>query len=349
MPSIKPGSTVLVTGASGYIASHTTDILLSKGYNVRGTVRSDSKGKYLANLFKGKQGKFDFVIVEDISKQGAFDNAVKNVDGVAHMASPYYFHAETPEELSVPAIHGTVGILESLKRTNPNVQRVVVTSSSASIIDGTIKAPHTFTEESWNEISAKRCEELGAKASGQDKYRASKVLAERAFWKFFEENKPSFDGVSINPTLVLGPIIHQCDKPESLNTSVAGYYAWLTGRKSQDDLPAQNGNYVDVRDTALAHVLALTTPGSGGQRFITSNGPFSANDYVLQIEKDFPDLYKANNVPRGNNDKDYKSNLINQAIKFDGSNSIRELGLQYRPIEETLNEMGKSLRERFNF
>ena len=49
---------------------------------------------------------------------------------------------------------------------------------------------------------------------------ASKTLAEQAFWKFFEDEKPSFDGVTINPPLVLGPVIHQVKAVEDLNTSV---------------------------------------------------------------------------------------------------------------------------------
>ncbi|WVR07580.1 hypothetical protein IAU60_004622 [Kwoniella sp. DSM 27419] len=346
MPAITPGSLVLVTGASGFISSHTVEAFLDEGYNVRGTVRSREKGEYLRNLFECKKGKFDYAIVEDIGQQGAFDEAVKGVDGVAHMASPFHFNAVEPEELFTPAIQGTVGVLESLKKNNPDVKRVVVTSSVASIINSNIKGPHTFTEKEWNDVSPKECEEQGKDASGQAKYRASKALAERAFWKFFDENKPSFDGVAINPPLVLGPVIHQCDKPESLNTSVAVYYSWLHGDKTEKDLPAAGMNYVDVRDTALGHVRALTVEEAGGERFITGNGPVSGNDYVLEIAKDFPDLQ---NVPKGNDDPSYKDKLNADGILHDGSKATRVLGIKYRPVEETLRDMGKSLRERFNF
>ncbi|WRT68379.1 uncharacterized protein IL334_005355 [Kwoniella shivajii] len=346
MPAIKPGSLVLVTGASGYISSHTVETFLDQGYNVRGTVRSKDKGEYLVNLFEGKKGKFEYAIVEDIGVDGAFDEAVKGVDGVAHMASPFHFNAEDPEELFKPAIKGTVGVLESLKKNNPDVQRVVVTSSVASVMNSNIKPPHTFTEKDWNDVSPKECEEQGKNASGQAKYRASKALAERAFWKFFDDNKPSFDGVAINPPLVLGPIIHQCDSPDSLNTSVAVYYSWLKGQKTEKDLPAGGMNYVDVRDTALAHVLALTKSEAGGERFITGNGPLSGNDYVLEIAKDFPDL---NHIPKGNDDSEFKKKLTAEAIIHDGSKATKVLGLKYRSMDETLKDMGTSLRERFNF
>lgn len=68
-----------------------------------------------------------------IWQEGGFDKAVKNVDGVVHMASPFHGNVKEPqgrswvEELFVeiliyapvleflqPAIRGTVGILKSV-------------------------------------------------------------------------------------------------------------------------------------------------------------------------------------------------------------------------------------------
>jgi len=68
MPAVKPGSKVLVTGASGFIAAWVARILLERGFYVRGTVRSTAKGEYLANLFKEHSDRFEYVIVEDIAK-----------------------------------------------------------------------------------------------------------------------------------------------------------------------------------------------------------------------------------------------------------------------------------------
>lgn len=76
---IPAGSTVLITGVNGYIGSHTADQLLSLGYNVRGTVRDAVKASWVQSLFDEKhgKGKFELVVVSDISKEGAFDEAVK--------------------------------------------------------------------------------------------------------------------------------------------------------------------------------------------------------------------------------------------------------------------------------
>lgn len=53
-------------------------------------------------------------------------------------------------------------------------------------------------------------------------YRASKTLAEQAFWKWIKENKPAFDGATVNPPLVLGPVLQQLSGPQDLNTSNGG-------------------------------------------------------------------------------------------------------------------------------
>ena len=68
--------------------------LLDAGYKVLGTVRSQSKGEYLKKKFANKD--FDFVIVEDVEKENGFDECVKDVDAIEHLASPFHFKWEDP-------------------------------------------------------------------------------------------------------------------------------------------------------------------------------------------------------------------------------------------------------------
>lgn len=79
MPAIEKGSTVLVTGANGFIASHIIDQLLRLGYKVRGTVRTEAKGKWVQDYFDNKygQGHLDLVVVPAMEVKGAFNDAVK--------------------------------------------------------------------------------------------------------------------------------------------------------------------------------------------------------------------------------------------------------------------------------
>ncbi|KAG8702660.1 methylglyoxal reductase (NADPH-dependent) gre2 [Ceratobasidium sp. 395] len=247
MPAIKAPATVLVTAAS---------------LRYSGTVRSTSKGEYLVKQLKSDS--FSYVIVEDIAKDGAFDEAVKGVDVVAHTASPFHFQADDPQTLIEPAVKDTVGVLKSIEKNAPSVQRVVITPSAAAIVDTSKPTETIFTEaincDDWNTFSTKEVEKKGKDAAGGDKYRASKTLAEQAAWAEAEAKKPNWDLATINPLMVLGPILQQIDNPANLNTSVAMLYKIThakEGETPREVLLQPNMSFVDVR---------------GGQRFINFKG-----------------------------------------------------------------------------
>ncbi|WVQ75185.1 hypothetical protein IAR50_004795 [Cryptococcus sp. DSM 104548] len=343
--TITKGGLVLVTGASGFIAAHTVRELLEQSFNVRGTVRSQEKGEYLVNLFKSLPGKFTYVLVKDISEEGAFDEAVRGVDAICHMASPFYNRKiEDAQELIRPAVQGTTGILKSTQSNNPSVKRIVVTSSAVSILNIiSKKAPHHYTEDTWNIDSVPYVEEHGVKEDGGfHAYYASKTLAERAFWDFIERQNPTWDAAAINPVLVSGEVIHQCDKVEDLNASVAMFYEWASGQRPESDLLAPAGPWVDVKDVALAHVRALTIPEAGGQRFLLSVANATGQDFVDCIHKNFPDV---KNVPAG---KPGSSAAVNEQQNYlDGRKAERVLGIKYTSLEDSVKDMFGSIRKRF--
>jgi nucleoside-diphosphate-sugar epimerase len=100
MVAISPPSKVLVTGANGYLATWVVKKYLEAGYSVRGTVRSLSKSAFLNDKFSDYGDRFELVVVEDITKDGAFDEAVKGVDAIAHTASPFHFRVTKPDGMS---------------------------------------------------------------------------------------------------------------------------------------------------------------------------------------------------------------------------------------------------------
>jgi|SRR5579871_6225235 len=73
--------TVLISGVNGYIASRTVETFLKAGYSVRGTVRSLTSAKGLQVVLKKyvEGGKLSIVEVPDITKDGAFNEAVKGI------------------------------------------------------------------------------------------------------------------------------------------------------------------------------------------------------------------------------------------------------------------------------
>ena len=70
MPSVNIGSKVLVSGANGYIAMWVVRTLLERGFAVRGTVRTEAKGKFMTEYFKsfGYGDKFEVIVIDDIVK-----------------------------------------------------------------------------------------------------------------------------------------------------------------------------------------------------------------------------------------------------------------------------------------
>ena len=100
MVAISPPAKVLVTGANGYLATWVVKKYLEAGYSVRGAVRSLTKSAFLKDKFAQYNDRFELVVVEDITKDGAFDTAVKGVDAIAHTASPFHYNSTNPDGMS---------------------------------------------------------------------------------------------------------------------------------------------------------------------------------------------------------------------------------------------------------
>ncbi|KAI9058000.1 NAD(P)-binding protein [Trametes sanguinea] len=102
MPVVTSGK-VLLTGANGYIAVWIVKTLLDAGYAVRGTVRSERKATHLRNLFSSAGDRFEVVIIEDIAKEGAFNDFIQDVAAIVHNATPVHLNAVEPDEMIIPA------------------------------------------------------------------------------------------------------------------------------------------------------------------------------------------------------------------------------------------------------
>ncbi|THG95051.1 hypothetical protein EW026_g6529 [Hermanssonia centrifuga] len=303
MPAVNSGK-ILVSGANGYIAVWVVKKLLEQGYS-----------------------------------EGAFDEAVKDVDAIEHTASPFHLRANDPAELIAPAVAGTGGILQSALKYGTSVKRVVVTSSCAAVLTADPN-PRVFTEDDWNELSVKEVETKGSEASAFDKYRASKTLAERAAWAFMKLNadKLHFDLVVLNPPFVFGPTLHEVDDPEKLNSSMHDWWSSVVkGRRDNIFLATIGSAWIDVRDLAQAHVLGIQKENAGGNRIIVSAGPWKWQDWVNAAH----DIDSA--LPAGNTSYD-PSKAVHQ-INYDVSKADKLLGLKYIGVKESTKDMIAQFKE----
>lgn len=246
---------VLVTGASGYIGLHCISQLLEQGYRVRGTVRSAQReGELRDALDKAGVSHEAFSVVEaDLMKDDGWDAAVEGCDYVLHVASPFLLgEPKDPEDWIRPAVDGTLRVLRAASRAG--VKKTVLTSSCAAITEGGV-GKQSFTEDDWTDTEL----------STVPTYYKSKALAERAAWDFMagEGKDAGMRLTAINPAAVIGPSL----------TADIGTSNQVVKRLIDGSMPAtiaMHLGYVDVRDVAAAHILAMKNEASDGLRFIVS-------------------------------------------------------------------------------
>lgn len=249
MPIPPPGP-VCVTGASGFIAAHIVRELLELGYRVRGTVRRLDPAKYAyLTALPGAEERLELVAAELLTP-GSYDDAVAGCTGVLHTASPYVVDVADPQrDLVDPALEGTRNVLGSVSRAD-SVQRVVLTSSLAAVSDEP-EPGRTFTEADWNTRSTLK----------RNPYYLSKKLAEEEAWKLADG--AAWKLVVINPYMTIGPSIGP-----GRNTSNDVLANILGG--SYPGIMALSWGFVDVRDIAHAHVLALRDDAAEGRHICAS-------------------------------------------------------------------------------
>lgn len=330
---------VLVSGATGYIAKHIVNDLLKEGYKVIGTVRSEAKGDQLKKQF-GNNVNFTTEVVADIASPSAFDVVFqkhqKDIKVVLHTASPFHFDTTNFEkDLLVPAVNGTKSILESVKKYGADtVERVVITSSEAAMIDLSKAKDSSWvlTEDNWNPDTWESCQSNPVSA-----YCGSKKFAEKAAWEFLEANKDNvkFKLSTVNPVFVFGPQMFDEDVKDRMNTSceiVNGLIHSTPEAKLDDGI---SGDYVDVRDVSKAHLLAFQKDNTVGKRLGLSDGKFDTQDIADILNKDFPQL--KNKIAAG--DKPGQgAHVTNANSTFDNSKTKELLGFKFIDLEKTIHD-----------
>ncbi|KAH9823771.1 GDP-mannose 4,6 dehydratase [Teratosphaeria destructans] len=259
MSTINKGDLVLVTGVNGYIASHVALQLLEAGYHVRGTSRTKQKSDYLVELFEKKfgPGKFEVVEVPDMIHVGAFDEAVKGVAGIAHVASVLTF-SNKPAQVITPTVKGALNVLTSASK-EPSVKSFVYTSSSTAALLPQPNKELTITEDTWND------------ATGGLEGRRGDAAA--------------VPGVGRPAELEHGRIL---DPDGAFSSSTASWVNQaFTGVKDPLQYPPQY--FIDVDDTARLHVIGLVDPAANGRRLFGFAAPFNWNDMFRVFREVKPD------------------------------------------------------------
>lgn len=227
-------STIVVTGASGFIGAHIVKACLQKGYNVNacvcvrphlsfrraGTVRArslfhsqlltpwhlpalcdtrrnkdDPKNDFLKEMNNLGGGKIELYSA-DLVTPGAYDDACASAEAVIHAAAHVdpFDVVDPVKDMIEPSTEGVKNILGSVNKC-PNVKHFVQTSSMAAV-GGPGNRP--ANEGDFNTQGYEGWEEAPALA-----YNYAKAAGERTVWED-SEGKP-YTVSSINPSMVWGP------------------------------------------------------------------------------------------------------------------------------------------------
>ncbi|MEV7416187.1 NAD-dependent epimerase/dehydratase family protein [Streptomyces sp. NPDC089919] len=244
---------VLVTGGTGYIGGWCIAELLKRGYEVRTTVRSPGREQAVTEAVSTEvdpAGRLTFAIADLTSDEG-WEEAMKGVDHVLHVASPLGAASDDPQALIGPARDGALRVLRAA--TAARVRRVVMTSAANAASPSSYATEGITDETLWTDPEDPTL----------IPYRRSKTLAERAAWDFMAEYDGPTELTTVLPGAVFGPVL------TADNLGSVGIVArMLSGRMS--GVPRIGLEVVDVRDLVDVHIRAMTAPAAAGQRFLAT-------------------------------------------------------------------------------
>jgi dihydroflavonol-4-reductase len=324
-----------VTGATGFIAGHCIEELLTHGYAVRGTVRdlATADVAHLRAIAERTGGSLELVEAR-LDADAGWAEAVDGCTCVWHVASPNPPAVPKREdEVIRPAVDGTLRVLRAAAASG-TVRRVVLTSSTAAITSGHDRADRRVrTEADWSNVDR------------SSPYEKSKYYAERAAWEFVRDRP--LELVTINPDLVLGPLLH-AERTTSIEVIRQVLAREVPGSPRIGFAP------VDVRDIAIAHRLAMENPRAAGNRYICAGRHMWMREIAVVLADEFgPRGYRIPTghlpywllwtVARFNKTVRLALDMVGRPKLVSAEKAERELGWTPRPARESIVDTGESL------
>ncbi|MCJ1432797.1 hypothetical protein MMC27_002154 [Xylographa pallens] len=315
---------LLITGATGHIGFRVLVEALKAGYSVRAAIRSEGKANEILAAPSIKSlapgNKLSFIVVPDILAEGAYDEALKGVTYVVHLASPLANPSDDMETTIVqPAIKGTTGILYSALKV-PTVKRVVITSSVVAVLPlQTMLGTEDFKVHTAQD---RQPAPEGPYGHVFVAYVASKAKALAATEDFVRVKKPHFDINNIHPGFVIGANELATTAKGVIKGTNEMMMGQVLGMKS--DQPRMSGT-VHLHDVAKVHILALDLAVKGGQSFAAIKNNVW-DDALGYVKKHFPEAVESGKLPANGDQPTFN-------IDFDASKTEETFGFKFQDYE----------------
>jgi len=322
--------TAFVTGATGLLGSNLVRRLLHDGWRVRGLVRSTGKARIqLANLPVE-------LVTGDMGDVAAFAPALAGTDVLFHTAAYFresYRGGRHRGELERVNVRGTAALLDAAYAAG--VRRVVHASSIA-----TLDGPRGGTID----------ESMRRRDADADDYARSKLLADR------EVETRLARHADLWAAFVLPGWMHG---PGDIGPTSAGQVTLDFMRRALPGVPPGTVAFVDARDVADA-MLAAERCGRRGERYLAAGRHLDMREFLGLLERvtgvpaprhaiPLPLLWPLAAASEAWARVSGRPVLLGLAsvrliareagrTRFDHAKSARELGLAFRPVEETLRD-----------
>ena len=311
---------IFITGTTGFVGANLLRLLLEQGYSIKALVRPNSNLDNLKNL--------DIEIVKSDLNDPNLWQTMTDCQYLFHVAAHYSLWQKDKELLYQNNVLGTRNILAAAQQAG--IERTVYTSSVAAI--GVAESPVNETHQS-------PVEELVGH------YKKSKYFAEQEAIKAANKGQ---NIVIVNPSSPIGP---WDIKPTPTGDIILRFL-----RRQMPAYIDTGLNFIDVRDVAWGHLLALEK-GKSGQRYILGNQNLSLKQILDQLaeitgipapqnsipswipftaawvdENILAPLGKAPSVPLDG------VRMAQHRMYYDASIAVRELGLPQTPINIALKD-----------
>ncbi|MBC7925504.1 MAG: SDR family oxidoreductase [Bryobacteraceae bacterium] len=322
--------TALVTGATGLLGNNLVRLLVEKDFHVKAMVRSRDKA---AKQFTGVTVE---VIEADITNLAAVSGALTDVDIVFHTAAHFrdsYKGGQHRNELYRINVQGTVDLLSAAYLAG--VRKFIHTSSIA-VLDG---KPGQIIDESM----------LRDPANADDYYR-SKILSDEAVLQFLVSH-PDMWAAMVLPGWMHGP--------GDVGPTSAGQMVLDFLKQKLPFIVPGDFSLVDARDVAEA-MLLVAEKGTRGERYLAAGRSIAMEDLFSTLQRisgikaparkiSLPLLYGiavAGELWARLTKKPILLSLATVRLMereagkstFDNTRTQRQLGLRFRPTEQTLRD-----------
>jgi dihydroflavonol-4-reductase len=330
-----------ITGALGFIGTHTVRRLAQDGHELVCLVRKTSTADWLREMGAT-------VVTGDVMDRDSVRAAMQGCDWVIHLANLYSFWQPDPRLYAAVNVGGTRNVMECALEVGVSK---VIHISTAAVYGKPADCP--FAEES--QVGPARFSE----------YARTKYAGDLIAWELHE--KKGLPLVVLYPGVVLGP-----GDPKFTGLYIRDF---IRGRVPATGFNDSVFTYVHVRDVANAIARALEKPDNVGEKYLLGSELLSNLQYSELISNisgapmpklNFPgflilltaavltgaaNLLKRPPVWAMSRDRGWVISLdsmrtTREGFRFHGGKAARELGIAYTPIRRAIEESIRSYAEK---